>query len=112
MTHDTRESFPLQHHPPAPWFADHDAGQPNRASVREDRQIDTGRRHACRVVRAGHQTDLHLAHWRGRLPLRLPSQAGREIQPAGIPAMIQGIILFCVVASDVLLRYRVRVVRR
>ena len=38
--------------------------------------------------------------------------AGREIQPAGIPAMIQGIILFCVIASDVLLRYRVRLVRR
>lgn len=38
--------------------------------------------------------------------------AGREIQPAGIPAMIQGIVLFCVVASDVFLRYRVRVVRQ
>jgi simple sugar transport system permease protein len=38
--------------------------------------------------------------------------AGREIQPAGIPAMIQGVILFCVIASDVLLRYRVRVVHR
>jgi len=38
--------------------------------------------------------------------------AGREIQPAGIPAMIQGIILFCVIASDVVLRYRVRIVRR
>jgi simple sugar transport system permease protein len=38
--------------------------------------------------------------------------AGREIQPAGIPAMIQGIILFCVIASDVFLRYSVRVVRR
>ena len=38
--------------------------------------------------------------------------AGREIQPAGIPAMIQGIILFCVIASDFFLRYRVRVVRR
>ena len=38
--------------------------------------------------------------------------AGREIQPAGIPAMIQGIILFCVIASDVFLRYRVRVARR
>jgi simple sugar transport system permease protein len=38
--------------------------------------------------------------------------AGREIQPAGIPAMIQGVVLFCVIASDVLLRYRVRVVRR
>ena len=38
--------------------------------------------------------------------------AGREIQPAGIPAMIQGVVLFCVIASDVFLRYRVRVVRR
>jgi simple sugar transport system permease protein len=38
--------------------------------------------------------------------------AGREIQPAGIPAMIQGVILFCVIASDVLVRYRVRLVRR
>lgn len=38
--------------------------------------------------------------------------AGHEIQPAGIPAMIQGIVLFCVIASDVFLRYRVRVDRR
>lgn len=38
--------------------------------------------------------------------------AGREIQPAGIPSMIQGIVLFCVICSDVLLRYRLRVVRR
>ena len=38
--------------------------------------------------------------------------AGREIQPSGVPRMLQGIILFCVIASDVLLRYRVRVVRR
>jgi simple sugar transport system permease protein len=38
--------------------------------------------------------------------------AGREIQPAGIPAMIQGIVLFCVIASDILLRYRIRVERR
>jgi simple sugar transport system permease protein len=39
-------------------------------------------------------------------------QAGREIQPSGVPRMLQGIILFCVIASDVLLRYRLRVVRR
>ncbi len=39
-------------------------------------------------------------------------QAGREIQPSGVPRMLQGIILFCVIASDVLLRYRVRVVPR
>jgi simple sugar transport system permease protein len=37
--------------------------------------------------------------------------AGREIQPSGVPAMIQGIILFCIIASDVLVRYRVRIVR-
>ena len=35
--------------------------------------------------------------------------AGREIQPSGVPAMIQGIILFCLIGSDVLVRYRVRV---
>jgi simple sugar transport system permease protein len=38
--------------------------------------------------------------------------AGREIQPSGIPKMIQGIILVCLIASDYLLRYRVRIVRR
>ncbi len=38
--------------------------------------------------------------------------AGREIQPSGIPSMIQGIILFCLIASEVVLRYRVRVERR
>jgi simple sugar transport system permease protein len=38
--------------------------------------------------------------------------AGREIQPSGVPAMIQGIILFCIIASDVLVRYRIRIVRR
>ena len=37
--------------------------------------------------------------------------AGREIQPSGVPKMIQGIILVCLIASDFLLRYRVRVVR-
>jgi simple sugar transport system permease protein len=37
--------------------------------------------------------------------------AGREIQPAGIPKMIQGIILVCLIASDYLLRYRIRIVR-
>jgi len=37
--------------------------------------------------------------------------AGREIQPSGIPKLIQGIILFGIIASDVLLRYRVRLVR-
>jgi general nucleoside transport system permease protein len=38
--------------------------------------------------------------------------AGREIQPSGIPQMIQGVILFTLVTSDVLLRYRVRLRRR
>ena len=37
--------------------------------------------------------------------------AGREIQPSGIPKMIQGIILVCLIASDFLLRYQVRLVR-
>ena len=37
--------------------------------------------------------------------------AGREIQPSGIPRLIQGMILFMLIASDVLLRYRVRIVR-
>jgi ABC-type uncharacterized transport system permease subunit len=38
--------------------------------------------------------------------------AGREIQPAGVPRLIQGIILFMLIASDVFLRYKVRLVRR
>jgi len=37
--------------------------------------------------------------------------AGREIQPSGVPAMIQGIILFCLIAAEVLMRYRVRIGR-
>jgi ABC-type uncharacterized transport system permease subunit len=37
--------------------------------------------------------------------------AGREIQPSGIPKLIQGIILFTLIASEVLLRYRIRIVR-
>ena len=37
--------------------------------------------------------------------------AGREIQPSGIPKLLQGIILFTLIASDVLLRYRIRIVR-
>jgi len=37
--------------------------------------------------------------------------AGREIQPSGVPAMIQGIILFCLVGSDTLVRYRIRIGR-
>jgi general nucleoside transport system permease protein len=37
--------------------------------------------------------------------------AGREIQPSGIPKMIQGIILVCLIASDFLLRYRISIIR-
>jgi len=37
--------------------------------------------------------------------------AGREIQPSGVPKMIQGIILVCLIASDFLLRYRISIVR-
>ncbi len=37
--------------------------------------------------------------------------AGREIQPSGIPKLIQGIILFCLISSEVLLRYRIRIIR-
>jgi ABC-type uncharacterized transport system permease subunit len=36
--------------------------------------------------------------------------AGREIQPSGIPKMIQGIILVSLIASDFFLRYRIRFV--
>ncbi len=37
--------------------------------------------------------------------------AGREIQPSGVPKMIQGIILVCLIASDFFLRYRIRIER-
>ncbi|MFQ5399169.1 MAG: ABC transporter permease [Anaerolineae bacterium] len=37
--------------------------------------------------------------------------AGREIQPSGLAQMLQGIILFMVISSDVLLRYKIRLVR-
>jgi general nucleoside transport system permease protein len=37
--------------------------------------------------------------------------AGREIQPSGVPKMIQGVMLVCLIASDFLLRYRVRIER-
>jgi simple sugar transport system permease protein len=36
---------------------------------------------------------------------------GDALQPAGIPLMIQGIIMFCVISADLLTRYRVSVVR-
>jgi simple sugar transport system permease protein len=38
--------------------------------------------------------------------------AGREIQPSGVPAMIQGVILFCLIAAESLVRYRVVFGRR
>ena len=38
--------------------------------------------------------------------------AGREIQPQGIPAMIQGVILFSLILAVVLVRYRIRFERR
>jgi simple sugar transport system permease protein len=36
---------------------------------------------------------------------------GDAIQPAGIPLMIQGIIMFCVISADLLTRYRIRLIR-
>ncbi len=38
--------------------------------------------------------------------------AGREIQPSGIPTLIQGVIMVCLIASDYLLRNRVSITRR
>ena len=37
--------------------------------------------------------------------------AGREIQPAGLSFLLQGIILFMLISSDVLLRYKIRIVQ-
>ena len=37
--------------------------------------------------------------------------AGREIQPSGLSNLLQGIILFMVISSDVLLRYKIRLIR-
>ncbi len=37
--------------------------------------------------------------------------AGREIQPSGLSQLLQGVILFMVISSDVLLRYKIRFVR-
>ena len=37
--------------------------------------------------------------------------AGREIQPSGIPKMIQGIILVCLISFDFFLHYRIRISR-
>ncbi len=38
--------------------------------------------------------------------------AGREIQPSGVPKMIQGIILVSLIASDFLLRYKLTIEKR
>ena len=38
--------------------------------------------------------------------------AGRGIQPSGVPAMIQGIILFSLIVAEVFVRYRVRFERQ
>ena len=38
--------------------------------------------------------------------------AGREIQPSGIPKMIQGIVLVCLIAGDFFMRYRISITRR
>ncbi len=38
--------------------------------------------------------------------------AGREIQPSGVPKLIQGIILVCLIAGDFFLRNRISIVRR
>jgi simple sugar transport system permease protein len=36
--------------------------------------------------------------------------AGREIQPSGVPTLIQGILLVCLIGSEFLLRFRVRLI--
>lgn len=38
--------------------------------------------------------------------------AGREIQPSGVPKLIQGIILVSLIASDYLVRNRIRIIRK
>jgi len=38
--------------------------------------------------------------------------AGREIQPSGIPKMVQGIILVSLIASDFFMRYKIAIVRQ
>ncbi len=37
--------------------------------------------------------------------------AGREVQPAGIPTLIQGVIMVCLIASEYFLRNRIRITR-
>jgi ABC-type uncharacterized transport system permease subunit len=38
--------------------------------------------------------------------------AGREVQPAGIPTLIQGVIMVCLIASEFFLRNQVTITRR
>lgn len=38
--------------------------------------------------------------------------AGREVQPSGLSFLLQGTILFMVISSDVLLRYKIRLVKK
>jgi simple sugar transport system permease protein len=38
--------------------------------------------------------------------------AGREVQPSGIPTLIQGVIMVSLIASDYFFRNRVRIIRR
>ena len=38
--------------------------------------------------------------------------AARELQPSGLSLMLQGIILFMIISSDILLRYKIRLLRR
>jgi general nucleoside transport system permease protein len=38
--------------------------------------------------------------------------AGREIQPSGLSFLIQGLTLFLVISSDILLRYKIHITRR
>jgi simple sugar transport system permease protein len=38
--------------------------------------------------------------------------AGREVQPSGIPTLIQGVIMVCVIASVFFLRNRITITRR
>jgi simple sugar transport system permease protein len=38
--------------------------------------------------------------------------AGREIQPSGLSFLIQGLTLFLVISSNVLLRYTIRITRK
>ncbi len=38
--------------------------------------------------------------------------AGRELQPAGIPTLIQGVIVVCLIASEFFLRNRITIQKR